>query len=216
MRPATGEFKKAQAFVDSEGTKDSRLLCDLFFEKEQNKSVTISLRVSMPDYDAGPDAAFVLSFDPPHLDKKRCRLQFPTNDRTNKGSNKKADRKAKNKATLSLVLRENKNCVIWRPSKRKVQNDISKPGPRYSQFMNIVQANIVHVEFSANNRTKSLYDLELILASLSKRKGFRAEYAFKGMERWNKPVFPCNKNNKCNTQHLPNIGIPTQGEYFAP
>jgi hypothetical protein len=61
-----------------------------------------------------------------------------------------------------------------------------------------------------------MYDLGSILANLSKWKGFGAEYAFKHMERWNKPVFLCNKNNKCNTQHLPNIKVPTQGEYSAP
>lgn len=206
--PQTIKFRKAHAFVDSEGTEDSRLLCDLFFETEQKKSVTISLQVSMPDYDAGSNEAFILSYEPFHLDENKCKLHFPKN--TNK-SNNKANRTVNDKATLSLVLKKNHECVIWCPSKRRVRNDLFKPEPRYSQFINIVQANIVYVEFSANSM-EPLYGIEFILANLSKRKGYRASKAFKNMARWNKPLFPCNENNKCNTQHLPNIEVRTQGE----
>jgi hypothetical protein len=214
MPPVTDEFKRAHAFVDSKETEDSRLLCDLFVERGQNKTVTISLQVFMPYHDAGSGETLVLSWEPPHL-HKNSKLQFPESGQTNKKSNKKADRK-NDKATLSLVLKKDHNCVIWRSSsKRRVQDDIFKPGPRYSQFINIVQANTVHVVFSPNNGKKSLYDLESVITNLSRWRGYRASYGFKHKERWNKPVFLRKENNKCDTQHLPNIELPTQSEYFA-
>jgi hypothetical protein len=205
------KFNKVHAFIDPKGTEDLGLLCDLFVEKWQEKSVTISLHVSMPDYKASSGKKFVLTYEPLHLDK--CELT------TAKKGSTKAER---NKATLSLVLKkdqenQNHNCVIWRPSlKHRLQDDISTNGPRYAQFINIAQAKTVYVEFSSINKTSSIYELESILAKMSRWTGYRAEYAFKGMERWNEPLVPCNKNNKCNTQHLPSVEISTEGEYFAP